>query len=881
MLKTSKLKSTIAALLVSASLAGAALADAQRLDIPAGSLLGALETLAKQANVDLVYQDEQVKGLKTKGVSGELSANEAVIKLLEGTPLTVRRDPESGAILITPRSSSGPEHEDTTSSLRGQIDEIVVTGTNIRGVSNPTVPIIQYDRSDIEYSGSRTAQDFLQTIPQNFAGNSSLYSGRAINPFKSVTNNSGSSGVDLRGLGAGSTLTLLNGRRIPATETGQFVDVSTLPLAIIDRIDVQTDGASAIYGSDAIGGVINFVTRRDFTGLEVSGSAGSVTSGGKQDYQGNIVGGFGWGSGSAVLNLGYTDTGKLAMADRPFIGQSDYGTLAGGDILPDEELWSGYASIAQDLGERTSFTIDALYTQRDHTSTTSMYNRVQHRVFSIDNYFVTAQLNSDLTDDWNVGVYADYGANSLEESQNRVLNTGQNFNLFLFENDILTLEGRVSGKLFDIYGGKVSVALGASYREEGYRDASPPNGRFDPDITRRVKAAYGEVMVPFVGVDNEVPFVRQLQLSVAGRYEEYSDFGTTFNPRYGLFWEPVEGLGVRASYSESFRAPPLYSIGNRPQLAILGMRDPLYTGTPDPRLAPGTVYAAAIYGANSLDGLTEETADSVTLGLTFEPRSLPGLSAELSYFEVSYKDRIQFVSPDLAAGNPAYENLIDRSPDPAYIQSLIDRAMTDDSLLFYSGVFDINGNQLPVVASDVQVFFDTGTRNLSIVDVRGMDLSAKYSLDTSFGRWSFGFNGSLLMDYKTALSPQAAPVEGVDQIYRPVEFKARGTVAWSQADFTVFTALNYIDNYTDTLSDPMHPVGIASWTTVDLTLSYGDTNNHRNDWLDRTRLSLTVQNLFDKDPPYANTVDGLNFDSTNASPLGRFVILRFTKGLLQ
>src|SRR5262245_5442323 len=112
MLKTLTIRTTIAAFLAGLSLSAHAVADTQRIDIPAGSLLSALETLAKQASVDLVYQDAQIKDLRTGGVAGDLAPFDAIVKLLEGTPLKVRRDEASGAILIMMPPARAPAREE-------------------------------------------------------------------------------------------------------------------------------------------------------------------------------------------------------------------------------------------------------------------------------------------------------------------------------------------------------------------------------------------------------------------------------------------------------------------------------------------------------------------------------------------------------------------------------------------------------------------------------------------------------------------------------------------------------------------------------------------------------------------------------------------------
>ena len=259
---------TIADLLAGLAVSSLAMAQTQRIDIPPGNLLTALETLAKQANVDLVYQDAQVRDLRTSGVSGELSPQEAVRKLLEGTPLRIRTDEVTGAILITTRNDDQAAAEQGVNSLdpraRVEIDEVIVTGTRLRQVAS-TSPVISYDRQIIENGGFTTVQDLMSRVPKNFNG-STAATGTGSGNFGLTTQ------IDLRGLGPQSTLILVNGRRVAAGagNQGRSFDISMIPVAAIARVDILTDGASALYGSDAMGGVVNLVLRRDFSGSETT-----------------------------------------------------------------------------------------------------------------------------------------------------------------------------------------------------------------------------------------------------------------------------------------------------------------------------------------------------------------------------------------------------------------------------------------------------------------------------------------------------------------------------------------------------------------------------------------------------------------------------------
>ncbi|WP_338243011.1 TonB-dependent receptor plug domain-containing protein [Aurantiacibacter hainanensis] len=159
---------------------------------------------------------------------------------------------------------------------------IVVTGSRIGGLpTDGPVQTLTVSRQDILESGAGTVIEVLQDLPVAVGGGATFSTATA-GPLSSDTP-VGASAVSLRGLGASSTLTLINGRRaqISAFARGQesFIDASSIPLAAIERVEVLPSGASAIYGADAVAGVVNYVLRDDFEGLELSASYGNSTSG--------------------------------------------------------------------------------------------------------------------------------------------------------------------------------------------------------------------------------------------------------------------------------------------------------------------------------------------------------------------------------------------------------------------------------------------------------------------------------------------------------------------------------------------------------------------------------------------------------------------------
>lgn len=195
-------------------------------------------------------------------------------------------------------------------------ERVVVTGSHIPQTDVETaLPVQVLTREDIERSGVTTVEQLLERVPAN------------VNPFnlsQTIGNglNPGLSSANLRGLGGGSTLVLLNGRRLGNYAfDGASVDLNSIPLSAIQRVEVLKDGASAIYGTDAIAGVINFILRKDFQGVEVAGGFTATQHGGGNEGQFAITGGIGDPARdgyNVFASLAYQKQQALRAVDREF-----------------------------------------------------------------------------------------------------------------------------------------------------------------------------------------------------------------------------------------------------------------------------------------------------------------------------------------------------------------------------------------------------------------------------------------------------------------------------------------------------------------------------------------------------------------------------------
>ena len=263
----------------------------QQVDVPAGDLANALDDLARQSGAQFIYQADQLKGLRTPGVHGNLSADSALSRLLAGSGFTMQRDP-SGAVLIVKdparrapqaapaASPAGHDPAAADPQAAARLDEVQVTGSRIpRAQIEGPAPVTVLDADSIKANGFTSVPDVLRAITQNGGETQSQQSasGADFSP--------GAQQVDLRGLGPNHTLVLVNGRRIadfpmPFKGRSNFTDVSNIPVGMIDRVEVLTGSASAVYGSDAISGVVNFILKQHADGTTIDLRYGDTTHGG-------------------------------------------------------------------------------------------------------------------------------------------------------------------------------------------------------------------------------------------------------------------------------------------------------------------------------------------------------------------------------------------------------------------------------------------------------------------------------------------------------------------------------------------------------------------------------------------------------------------------
>jgi iron complex outermembrane receptor protein len=422
---------------------------------------------------------------------------------------------------------------------------------------------------------------------------------------------------------------------------------------------------------------------------------------------------------------------------------------------------------------------------------------------------------------------------------------------------VYSLTGTASRELGDWFGSTrpVQIAVGGEYRREDYRDfnhrefaiAASSSTGVDPEAfsegTRNVAAVYTEL---------NMPLTQQLELTASVRYDKYSDFGNTTNPKLSFRYQPTKELLLRGSASTGFRAPTLYELNASTGFTNTGSYDnPINCpgGVPvDPDTAGANCGAQyqAYFGGNK--DLKPEKSRSYTLGLVFEP--IPGANASIDFWAIRVNDLIGSIPQDTLFSDYANFQQYFHFLQPGNILPQSTRACQD-------------GPTSPTCG-----YVDVRTQNLGAVKTQGIDLGLQYQLATSMGRLGFEMQSTFVgkyeyQDYKDG--PWNKNV-GIFSGSGPV-FKWQHNLAasWSRDGWGAGLAVHYKTGYED-----MNPGNtVKAYATADAYVSFAPTKG--------SSLVVGVRNLTDRDPPFSNQTSlfqGGGWDSRFYDPVGRTVYLR-------
>jgi iron complex outermembrane receptor protein len=518
----------------------------------------------------------------------------------------------------------------------------------------------------------------------------------------------------------------------------------------------------------------------------------------------------------------------------------------------------------------------------------------------------TIVLNLPLTTSNALDVWNPAATNRTSAAVRQLLT--QNDTITPFINDIQQYRASIDGKLLTLPGGDVNVAVGAEYQHWAEHADFVTSTNIGPSISgagylhlplqRDVKALYGEMLIPIIGPEMSVPLINKFSIDVAGRYDDYSDFGSTSNPKVGADWEVVDGFKLRGSWATSFVAPQIIQVGtparNNQGVATYGLDSetmtvstvnfPSVLGIPGCNAAFAATHSGncVITGATpgiSYQGnqvpLTPATGKTWSLGFDARPAIIPGLSFSATLFNNAMSNMLTATNSAQALAAPSTD-LIHFYPN----------GLTQAQLNSEIPAFFLPSGSIPA-PSQLYYVLNGNVKNFLFLDIQGVDASINYDYATDkYGDFSFGGNVTQFTIFKqhskgTTYKFSVLGAVGANGTFAAIPTQARFHIGWNYENFDARVYANFTGGYRNTYATSIKPVvnanGVLSGgdvihsnTTFDLhvnyTLSPGDPLGSS---LAGSDIYLDVQNVFDKNPIFFNAVNG--YSSFSGNPIGRVV----------
>ncbi len=849
---------------------------------------------------------------------------------------------------------------------------IIVTGTLIRGIAPGGSQSISLGGDDITKIGAATTSDLLASVPQ--AGTFLGFVGvRGTNNFSLAVNR-----PTLRYLGntsgsTNSTLLLVDGHRLPGMGILQTTaDLDAIAPAAIERVEIVTDGGSSTYGSDAVGGVINFITRKEFDGVQTKASYGFADQ--YQQLNASVIAGKKWEGGSAYVVYDYSWHDELYGADRDFMQSRDWinntganrdcapGNITAGGITyalpgltaglgnrcdltelqtiyPRERKHSVFGSLVLDSGGPVSFTLKTFYLNRRNNSDggplssaagvavpstspffipvagatttetfiynySSVFGNSTSQVTNLESWGFTPSVRVELGSRWQMNAEVNYGvgkstfrgqlinptpinsaaaagtfnpANLAAAGNAATLATAKDwFTYGRARNTSSGLRAVFDGPLFALPGGDLRVAFGGEMSKDQYagnntRGATAATiaalGNFQK--VRTVSSVFGEANIPVVGADNR-GFIHGLTLTASGRYDRYSDFGGTFNPKLGATLELTDWLKIRGNWGKAFQAPGLsdLALAAAPSWNNLSVVTRPFT---KPGLAPGSTQnnVLVVLGGVKLP-LDPQKAQTWSAGFDVRPPVLPGLAFGATYYNIDFKGAIGFPPiflpatfysqfPDnyvtFDAGNAAMQ---------AYFNSLAGIATNSTTALA----------ALPSGFNSVYAVIDDRTTNLARIKTSGIDFYARYRTDTGFGSVFADVSGTYITKFDNQANPNAPLLDQTLLDFTKLRLSA--SLGADVGDLRAQVTWNHSQGYATTpTAANLQQARVGSYNVFNLFFQY-NVPADSGAFKDLT-FTLNVDNVFDKDPPLFRGARNSTFGIDNGFTLGRLVKVGVSK----
>jgi iron complex outermembrane receptor protein len=956
---------------------------------PAQPLADTLTAISRQTGRALLFNPVQLDGRMGRALSGQMSVEEALARLLQGTGLVAEE--RAGALVVRPaaapaplapssqaapwqpvRTAAGPPVQHLAQAAPPVASDagpgaappaaaasggqrIEVTGTRLKRIEAETaLPVNVYTRAEIEKSGQPSLARFL-------AGLNEVSMGQGEGSFTGGVQGQGT--VQLRGLPLGSTLVLVNGRRVQAVGSSgaNYFNLNLIPLAAVERVEVVPVGSSAVYGGDALAGVVNIILRKRIDGLSLS--ARLTTGAGFGD------GGLSFGTGDSGERGGWTLLGSfsksrpLQMEDRAFFRDADYrrfggvdargrnctpGTVASNSAANLPGLDAGFAAIPA-LAPGQALTVQSLaatagqahlcgnfalngsatlvhglqtaglHASGYHSLTEALtgfgeltlareQSRAQSEGLNLNNVLVpagnpnnpfgvpvrvTARLGPENGREayardtdfvralaglrGEIGAGWDFeGTASLSRDKgtrllvNNVVNTAARtaalaaaepaaaLNPFaggraasdevlrgIWSNDERASFGRkliaagfARGPLFELPAGSVEALVGAEAARDDYRSVQPASSF----ITQRDSSAlYGELRAPLwkaAGGAGE-PGWTLAALTLAGRRDRYSDFGSAGTYQGGLELRPLRTLLLRASGATSFKPPTLlqtHVADTVLPLALAGLVDPARGNAP-------VTGGDWVRGANP--GLRPETGKAQALGALWEPDAASGARFGFTAWQVKIVQLIGILPSQTVLDHEAqFPGFVTREPGANGTPGPITRLLIAES-------------------------------NFGFVRTRGIDLEAARSWQGPLGRWSLGATATRVTGYTVAITPGAPEVDQLGRRfadYWAPQWKTRLSVGLDEGRWSVGLSSRYLGRYKDTL--PSERTLGGTWThDLSARLDLGRLGLNLGT-MKAASLALALVNAGNVLPEYANGAP--YYDTSQGDWRGRYASLRFS-----
>lgn len=833
-----------------------------------------------------------------------------------------------------------------------QIEKIAVTGSLIKrtDMEGPS-PITSMSSEEIANTGVTDLISLFTKLPISGQGTFSTQGNSSDD-----TANGGSS-VSIRGLGADSTLILINGRRVSVSPFAKgidtaFVDINNIPIAAIKRVDILKDGASATYGSDAIAGVINVILKDDFEGVEISAKLGDTADGGGKEQNVSMI----WGSSSDKAShtfiLDYFDREEVLYGDRSYSRTSNQtalrpndpdavdfrsssgipGTIAlasdpttrlpdtfGADVCAPEDIVGtlcryDYAPVMTMFpdAERFSFNYLGKYELNNTTEAFVELNGQNSKSIirgagspSFNELFMSGDnVNHPFADDPThpffgqdltmrrrtvdignrekrvdtdyyrtiVGLKGEMGEWSWETAYSYIKSESVERGVDGFPNsrriqeaidsglwnpfepssnsqeslDFIettttrvgkstnkSVDAVVSGPLMEFGAGELMLAVGAEYREEAISD-NPDDQFLRGDVFgTEATQANGRRDSTSLFAELAVPFTDEFEMQLAVRYEDYSDFGTTTDPKVSFIWSPMDNLSLRGSYGTAFRAPSLHQLGLGRTDESPNLVDTVRCNAVGLGCQPQE-YTAVFEGNPDLG---PEESTSYNLGLIYE------ITEDLDF-------SIDYYSYDI-------ENIIDSDTQFVFTNfgndaSVVERLPTAN----------------PADPGEVVRVYDS-FQNIGDLETTGLDLDIGYNLESSAGDFRFSYKMNYVLKFEE-FRPDADGGKRLNKSegeFEQPEVRYTAGMDWGKDDFNATLLVNYIGEFDGDKDSGFGDKTIDSMTTVDLVVNYIG--------LDNTVLTVGATNLFNEEPPFSHH-EFVGFVNTTHSGQGRFMYAKAT-----